>query len=141
MRNPAPVMPRERHRPQICMFHVSQIAAVRLCYSNRLRQIDTVACVSYAIVFLLITFVAILLCTHWQCNQHDLCLDGTCLEVSTSSCLCKDATQSARLLCARTLNMQTRDSDVVVETARLNTIIRTERCRLHALTSWASSYH
>ena len=36
--------------------------------------------------------------------------------------------------------MQTRDSDVVVETARLNTNIRTERCRLHAQASWASSY-
>ena len=38
------------------------------------------------------------------------------------------------------LIMHTRDSDVVVETARLNTSIRTERCILHALTSWASSY-
>ena len=61
----APDMPPERHHPQICMYTVLQIAAVRLCYSNRLRQIDTVACVSYAIVFLLITFVTILLCTHW----------------------------------------------------------------------------
>ena len=38
------------------------------------------------------------------------------------------------------LIMQTRDSDVVVETARLNTTVHTERCILHAQSSWASFY-